>query len=302
MTTLYLNLLLLAIAIYTASVAWQSQWSLLIWHANIVPAFFQGPFNWPSHYKHLWLGLFQYSLGYYSGALLSFDRLERDVTEKVMMNQPQLQDKFKAKLWKCKCLAQLGDFEKASSECYLATFVQPENLDKRFRVYFQLTRAKVEIQLALHEKSYISMQLANIIIHSIILMDANNMEAKQLLEQADWEAFKEKLQREREEREQAYKEKSRYYEEKRRQEQARGDQDTSDDYTMHTDGYAPSYWEVLGVEPGASLQEIKKAYKRKALLLHPDKACSAGKCDTEEKRTKANQRFRDLVEAYEALS
>jgi molecular chaperone DnaJ len=33
----------------------------------------------------------------------------------------------------------------------------------------------------------------------------------------------------------------------------------------------PNYYDVLGVNQNASLQEIKKAYKLKALKYHPDK-------------------------------
>lgn len=54
------------------------------------------------------------------------------------------------------------------------------------------------------------------------------------------------------------------------------------------------YYEILGVSPDASLNEIKKAYRRLALKWHPDRH-SDGKKEAEE-------RFKEINEAYEILS
>jgi hypothetical protein len=50
-----------------------------------------------------------------------------------------------------------------------------------------------------------------------------------------------------------------------------------------------SAWEVLGLAPTASLVEVRKAYRRRALETHPDRGGDA-------------DRFREVQRAYEKLS
>src|SRR3989304_5413779 len=53
------------------------------------------------------------------------------------------------------------------------------------------------------------------------------------------------------------------------------------------------YYETLGVGKSATQDEIKKAYRKKALIYHPDK-------NPGDKEAEAN--FKKLSEAYEVLS
>lgn len=50
----------------------------------------------------------------------------------------------------------------------------------------------------------------------------------------------------------------------------------------------PNHYAILGINHGASADEIKKAFRKKALLLHPDQGGS-------------DQAFRELQEAFQYL-
>lgn len=52
------------------------------------------------------------------------------------------------------------------------------------------------------------------------------------------------------------------------------------------------YYKVLGIQKGASDDEIKKAYRKQALRYHPDKNKSPG----------ADDQFKEIAEAYDVLS
>ncbi|MDO5681883.1 MAG: DnaJ domain-containing protein, partial [Propionibacteriaceae bacterium] len=52
------------------------------------------------------------------------------------------------------------------------------------------------------------------------------------------------------------------------------------------------YYELLGVSRDASAEQIKKAYRRKAMQYHPDVATEDG----------AAEKFKEIQEAYEVLS
>ena len=54
-----------------------------------------------------------------------------------------------------------------------------------------------------------------------------------------------------------------------------------------------NYYEILHIEPTASLQDIKKAYRRLALLYHPDKNSNS---------KESTELFKQLSEAYQVLS
>ncbi len=52
------------------------------------------------------------------------------------------------------------------------------------------------------------------------------------------------------------------------------------------------HYAVLGIASDASAEEVKRAYRRKALQFHPDRNAAAEAAD----------RFRDVQEAYETLA
>ncbi|GJE91051.1 DnaJ-domain-containing protein [Phanerochaete sordida] len=62
---------------------------------------------------------------------------------------------------------------------------------------------------------------------------------------------------------------------------------------------ASNLYEILELEKTATTEEIRKAYKKKALATHPDRL-PPGVSD--EEREKANERFRLVNNAYEVLT
>ena len=56
-------------------------------------------------------------------------------------------------------------------------------------------------------------------------------------------------------------------------------------------------YEVLGIPPSATDEEVKKAYRRLAMKYHPDKVEGMG----EEVKKNAAAQFREINEAYEQI-
>ncbi len=54
-----------------------------------------------------------------------------------------------------------------------------------------------------------------------------------------------------------------------------------------------SAYQILGLNGTASLEEIKKAYKRLAIKFHPDKNPGDKECE---------EKFKEVVQAYEEIT
>ena len=59
-----------------------------------------------------------------------------------------------------------------------------------------------------------------------------------------------------------------------------------------------NYYEILGVNKNATQDEIKNAYHKLAMKFHPDRHVN----DSEEEKKKAEEKFKEISEAYEVLS
>lgn len=58
------------------------------------------------------------------------------------------------------------------------------------------------------------------------------------------------------------------------------------------------YYKILGIDKNASDEEIKKAYRKRALVHHPDRHASAA----EEEKREQEKKFKEVGEAYAVLS
>ncbi|XP_006823226.1 dnaJ homolog subfamily C member 7-like, partial [Saccoglossus kowalevskii] len=59
-----------------------------------------------------------------------------------------------------------------------------------------------------------------------------------------------------------------------------------------------NYYKILGVEKNASEDAIKKAYRKRALIHHPDRHANA----SDEERKQEEIKFKEIGEAYGVLS
>ncbi|KAG8836530.1 hypothetical protein FRB91_010615 [Serendipita sp. 411] len=60
----------------------------------------------------------------------------------------------------------------------------------------------------------------------------------------------------------------------------------------------PAYYEILGIDKTASLDDIRQAYKKMSLKTHPDRIPNA----TPEEKRAATARFQSVADAYYVLS
>lgn len=76
------------------------------------------------------------------------------------------------------------------------------------------------------------------------------------------------------------------------------DEDTASITGMFTRQTNPNWaYDVLEIQPSASDDDVKKAYRRMAMKYHPDKVSTLG----EEAKQAATEKFRKVKEAYDAI-
>ena len=57
------------------------------------------------------------------------------------------------------------------------------------------------------------------------------------------------------------------------------------------------YYQILDLAPGASVTDVKKAYRKMAVKFHPDKVAALG----EEVQKAAKEKFQHVQNAYENI-
>jgi DnaJ-domain-containing protein 1 len=303
----------------------------VVWHSQVPQLLFEQR-QWKPYYVDLWMGMSAYYWGDYELALRRFRTYHYAILADYD-NPHENENKFTSSLWMCKSYIKtdnvfLSDFYCEYPVSYMGiTKNVPVSVKYdclytcavglvRYAEKMQSTKKMIIAHDWLNQTKTLLGYYTEKVQLMLIISDPHNFQSKlnkleeeKVRKAAEEEKRRQKLKEEYERLDEEYRkqqEEERILEEKRKeywyQQWKKQEERFANSQRVSSDSTKKTHWKVLGLEPGATAAEIKKAYRQKSLETHPDKVCGAGKCKSEQEQREATEKFREVVAAFEALS